>query len=454
MIRVRFAPSPTGMLHIGSARTALFNYIFAKSQNGEFLLRIEDTDKERSTLEATKAIFDGMHWLGLKNDGEIVFQSLRCVRHLELAKGLIETGNAYYAYDSKEELDADRELAEKNKKNYRYSGKWRDQSLQKPIGVEPVIRIKIPKGKIIVDDLIKGKVEFEDEAIDDFIIVRSDGTPTYMFAVVVDDIDMEITHVIRGDDHLSNTPKQIVIYNALRANLPKFGHIPLIHDEEGKKLSKRRNATAVSDYAKMGILPEALKMYLLSLGWSFDGDFITEAEAIKKFRIEDVGASASRFDMQKLYNVNLNFIQNLGDDEAIKRVCELGDMNLTLEQIETLKKIMPELKKNNNVCDILNNARKYIFDEVELDQDAKKLIQEKGEIAKKVANFCLEAENFKNFKEDWNEFLKENGLKFSDAGPVLRAMLIGCVNSTAIGSILSALPLEVVRQRVNFAMGL
>ncbi|QED22873.1 glutamate--tRNA ligase [Candidatus Deianiraea vastatrix] len=452
MIRVRFAPSPTGMLHIGGARTALFNYIFAKSMGGKFVMRIEDTDKERSTKASVDAILDGMKWLNLNPDEEIVYQSSRYARHLEVAKSLIESGNAYYAYDTKEELDKQREIAESEKRSFRYSGKWRDQSLPKPDGVEPVIRIKVPQGEIKLNDMIKGEVTFTDEAFDDFIIVRSDGTPTYMFAVVVDDIDMKITHVIRGDDHLSNTPKQMVIYNAIGAKMPEFGHLPLIHDESGKKMSKRKNAVAVADYAGLGILPDALKMYLLSLGWSYEGDFITQDEAISRFKISDVGASPSRFDMQKLYSVNLQHIKITKDADLIDLICtqvELqSQIKLGSNEISILEKIMPELKKCNNLNEIAANAVKYVTKDVNYSPEALEFIQKDKIITAKIIEF-MQSTDLDNFKSKWDEFLVQNGFKFGQVGPILRSILIGITSSTALTAIISALPKEVILHRLD-----
>jgi len=452
MVRVRFAPSPTGMLHIGGARTALFNYIFAKVNNGKFLLRIEDTDKERSTNEATKAILDGMSWLGLEHDEDIIYQSSRHKRHIEIANQLIKEGKAYYAYDTKEELNLERQESDKNHKSYRYSGKWRNQDLQKPNDVKPVIRIKVPKGEIIVKDLIKGEVKFTDEAIDDFIIVRSDGTPTYMFAVVVDDIDMKISHIIRGDDHLSNTPKQIVIYNAIGTECPQFGHIPLIFDSEGTKMSKRKNAVAVSDYANLGILPNALKNYLLNLGWSYKGgDIISQDEAIRQFNITDVGSSASRFDIDKLYNINLHYIKNSSNSELINLIqCKLEEIScikLNVEKLHILSNIMPELKKCNNINDIISNAIRYIKDEIEYTQEALDVINKDKNLTKAVISFVKTAD-LDNFKSSWDEFLKENNLKFGQVGPILRSMLIGITSSTALTAIISALPKDIIKQRI------
>lgn len=458
MIKVRFAPSPTGMLHIGGARTALFNYIFAKSIGGKFVLRIEDTDKARSTPEATKAILDGLSWLKISHDGEIVYQSERCERHKEIAENLVKSGNAYYAYDTKDELEAEREISEKAGKSHRYSGKWRDSNHEIPSNVQPVIRLKIPKGDILVQDLVKGDVKFDDTALDDFIILRSDGTPTYLLAAVVDDIDMEITHIIRGDDHLSNTPKQILIYNAIGAKLPKYAHIPLIFGEDGKKMSKRRNAVAVSDYQNLGILPDALKNYLLNLGWSYKGgDIIAENDAISQFKVEDIGLSPSRFDMQKLYNINLHYIQNSPCDALLNLIKNNLEHKvnraLTTQDLEILTKIMPELQKCNNVNDVKENAVRYIADNLEFTPDGLAILQKNPSVTAIVLNF-IQNSPFLDFKTEWDAFLKTNSLKFSEAGPILRVILIGTASSTGISSIISALPIEILKKRGQNCMNM
>ena len=443
-IITRFAPSPTGMLHIGGARTALFNYIFTKSVNGKFLLRIEDTDKERSTETSTKAILDGLKWLQIDYDNEPVYQSSRIARHQEVAKQMVENGMAYYAYDTKKELDAEREIAEKAGKSYRYSKKWRDSKEIPPIGIDPVIRIKVPDGEIIVNDLIKGQVRFEENALDDFIILRSNGDPVYMLAVVVDDHDMGITHVIRGDDHLSNTPKQILIYNAMGVKHPEFGHIPLIHDDSGKKMSKRKNAVAIADYQNLGILPEAMKNYLLNLGWSYKGgDIISEEEAIGQFKIEDIGTSPSRFDMQKLYSINLHYIQNCNDN----RLLELIGLELSQEQKNILLKIFPELKKCNNLNDLISNTKRYISDDFKYSQEAMDLVKKDQNLTQKVIDFVISS-SLIDFKSEWHEFLEQNQLKFGQVGPILRAMLIGVTNSTSLSVIVEALGKDICVKRI------
>lgn len=451
--KVRFAPSPTGMLHLGSARTALFNYIFAKSTGGEFLLRIEDTDRDRSTDASTKTILDGLSWLGIKWDGDIVFQSTRYARHREAAEKMIANGSAYFAYDTKEELEAERILADKEGRQYRYSGKWRNDTthLSPPQGIDPVVRIKIPKGKTIVRDLIRGDMEFDNSTLDDFIILRSDGTPTYMLAVVVDDIDMGITHVIRGDDHISNTPKQILIYEALGANLPSFAHIPLIHNDKGEKLSKRRNAVAISDYEALGILPEAMKNYLLSLGWSYEGSgVISDDEAGKIFRLENIGKSPSRFDLSKLYNLNLQYIQSFDNNELLNMIIlslEGKGFKINDELRKRVEVVIPELKKCNNLIDLTSNAMRYVVDNLEYSNEAIEIINKDIVLTSKVKDF-IKITPFSDFKSEWQGFLDENGFKFGQVGPILRSMLIGVSSSTALTLIVEALGKEECKRRV------
>ena len=324
----RFAPSPTGYLHIGGARTALFNYIYAKKMGGKFLLRIEDTDSIRSTKEAVVAIINGLDFLGIEHDGDIVFQKQRELHHKKIAEELVAKNLAYYCYCSKEELEIKRQKAEKNGKVYTYEGKCRNllhDANDKTKINSPVIRIKSSQsGLTALTDLVMGEIKVENKLMDDLIILRSDGTPTYMFAVVIDDIDMGITHVIRGDDHLTNTFRQIQIYNALDAKIPFFAHLPLIHGDDGSKMSKRHGATSVEEYKYMGFLPEAIKSYLLKLGWSYgDFDIISVNDAIKWFDICDVNKSPARFDIKKLTSINHFYIKQTANDKLIALMQEL-----------------------------------------------------------------------------------------------------------------------------------
>lgn len=319
----RFAPSPTGFLHIGGARTALFNWLFSRHHGGTYLLRIEDTDRQRSTKEAIDAIIDGLSWLGLRPDGDIIFQFSRAKRHAEVAQELLAAGKAYHCYASPAELETMREEARKAGKPIRYNGMWRDRDPKDaPPGVKPVVRIKAAQtGSTTVRDLVQGEVTVANDQLDDMVLLRADGTPTYMHAVVVDDHDMGITHVIRGDDHLNNTFRQLQVYDGMGWKAPEFAHIPLIHGADGAKLSKRHGALGVDAYRDMGYLPAALRNYLLRLGWGHgDDEIIPTEKAIEWFDIADVGRAASRFDFAKLTNLNAHYLRETPDGELMPLV--------------------------------------------------------------------------------------------------------------------------------------
>ena len=319
----RFAPSPTGYLHIGGGRTALFNWLFARHFGGKMLLRIEDTDRERSTEPAIAAILDGLKWLGLNWDGEIVYQFARAARHREVTEGLLASGLAYHCYASPQELEEMRALAKEEKRTPRYDGRWRDRdSSHAPAGVRPVVRLRAPQtGQTIIRDKVQGDVTFANKDLDDLILLRSDGTPTYMLAVVVDDHDMGITHVIRGDDHLTNAARQTQIYQAFGWEVPVMAHIPLIHGPDGAKLSKRHGALGVDAYRAMGYLPAAMRNYLVRLGWSAgDREFFSTPEMIDAFDLAHVGRSASRFDFVKLANVNGHYMRTASDTQLLEAI--------------------------------------------------------------------------------------------------------------------------------------
>src|SRR3954452_19292114 len=315
-VRTRFAPSPTGPLHIGGVRTALFNYLYSRHHGGEFLLRIEDTDRERSTEAATRGIIESLDWLDLPRDGQTVFQSTRMQRHAEVARQLLAAGAAYYCYCTPEELARERDRARADGKVWRYDGRWRDRDpSEAPPGVTPVIRLKTRReGETVLEDLVQGSVRVANSELDDMIILRSDGTPIYNHSVVVDDHDMDISHVIRGDDHLTNTFRQIQIYDALGWEKPRFGHIPLIHGPDGTKLSKRHGAQFVLEFREQGYLPEALCNYLLRLGWSHgDLEVLSREEAIRLFDVVDINRGPSRMDYAKLTNLNGLYIRQADD---------------------------------------------------------------------------------------------------------------------------------------------
>src|SRR5215831_10236509 len=322
-IVTRFAPSPTGFLHIGSARTALFNWLYARGRGGKMLLRIEDTDRERSTQAAIDAILDGLSWLGIDWDGETIYQFARSARHREVAEQLLADGKAYYCYASPDDLAGMREAARREGKSKLYSGLWRDRSQSEaPPGVKPVIRFKAPlAGETAIDDQVQGRVTWLNENLDDLVILRSDGTPTYNLAVVVDDHDMGVTHVIRGDDHLTNAARQTQIYQALGWQVPAMAHIPLIHGPDGSKLSKRHGALGVDAYRAMGYLPVALRNYLVRLGWSHgDQEIFSTDEMIAAFDLPQIGRSPARFDMAKLDNLNGHYIRGSSDAELLSEL--------------------------------------------------------------------------------------------------------------------------------------
>ena len=367
----RFAPSPTGYLHIGSARTALFSWAYARKMGGDFLLRIEDTDRERSTEGAVQAIYDGLTWLGLNWDGEPTLQFGRAARHAEIAKELLDRGQAYYCYCSPEELATMREEAKAAGKPPRYNGMWRDRDpSDAPEGVAPVIRIKAPlNGEIVVDDHVQGKVVFRTENLDDFIILRSDGTPTYMLAVVVDDHDMGVTHIIRGDDHLTNAARQIIIYRGMGWDVPEMAHIPLIHGPDGAKLSKRHGALGVGAYRQMGYLPEAMINYLARLGWSHgDDELFSVDQMVEWFSLDGLNKGAARFDFVKLENVNGHYIREAKPDylyrvmvETAREIGREADHEGLLANKDTVLAALPELQPRAKTVLELIDLAQFIY---------------------------------------------------------------------------------------------
>ncbi len=367
-VTVRFAPSPTGYLHIGGARTALFNWLYARHCGGRFLLRVEDTDRARSTEAATHAILDGLRWLGLEWDGEVIHQFARAARHAEIARQLLAQGHAYYCYATQEELAAMREKARAEGKPLRYDGRWRDRDpAEAPPGVPPVIRLKAPTtGETVIQDLVQGEVRVSNEQLDDMVLLRADGTPTYMLSVVVDDHDMAITHVIRGDDHLTNAFRQLQLYRALDWPAPAFAHIPLIHGPDGAKLSKRHGALGVDAYRDKGYLPEALRNYLLRLGWAHgDDEIISTEQAIAWFDIKDVGRSAARFDFAKLDSVNAHYLRESPNARLVELLepflAKLLPAPLDAAQKARLERAMDGLKQRaRTLVDLADAAAFYI----------------------------------------------------------------------------------------------
>jgi glutamyl-tRNA synthetase len=426
MIVTRFAPSPTGYLHIGGARTALFNYLFSKHHNGKFLLRIEDTDKARSTKPAIDAILQGLDWLGLKHDEEIILQSENLNRHKEIAEKLLEKNQAYLCYTSAEELEEMRNSAEKKGEVFRFKSPWRDKINSQSSTTKPVIRIKAPlDGETIIDDLVQGEIRVKNSELDDLVMLRSDGTPTYMLAVVVDDHDMGITHVIRGDDHLTNAFRQKIIYQAMGWEVPKFAHIPLIHGSDGAKLSKRHGATSVIEYKEMGYLPEAMRNYLLRLGWSHgDAEIISDDEAISWFDLDKVGKSPSRFDFTKLKSLNKHYIKEKSDEELL---VSRSFLNLNEGEKSRLIRATKFIKERAELLiDLDKNLEVYRDNFVgEIDADSKKLISEKksllGDLETVFSN--LGGWSHDGVKNSLNNFAAEKNLKIKDFGPLLRLVL-------------------------------
>lgn len=366
-VRTRFAPSPTGPLHIGGLRTALFNYLFARHNGGEFLLRIEDTDRERSAEAATRGIIDSLEWMGLKPDAPPVFQSSRLGRHAEVARALLANGRAYLCFATPEELAAEREKARLEGRIWRYDGRWRDRDPREaPPGVQPVIRLKAPReGETVIDDLVQGTVRVANAELDDMIILRSDGSPMYNHSVVVDDHDMGITHVIRGDDHLTNTFRQAQIYAAMGWEKPRFAHLPLIHGPDGRKLSKRHGAQFALEFREQGYLPEALGNYLLRLGWGHgDIEVISRDDAIRLFDLADVGRAPSRMDYGKLTHMNGVYIRAADNDwlahDVMERLSHRPGLALGGDVAERIRRLVPALKERARTLVELADAAMFL----------------------------------------------------------------------------------------------
>jgi glutamyl-tRNA synthetase len=449
----RFAPSPTGFLHIGGARTALFNWLYTRHTDGRFLLRIEDTDRARSTEAAIAAILDGLKWLGLDWDGEPVYQFARAKRHAEAAQAMLDAGKAYRCYSTPEELAAMRERAMKEG-TPAYDGTWRDRT-DWPKDRPYAVRLKAPlEGETVVDDRVQGRVTWANKDLDDMVLLRSDGTPTYMLAVVVDDHDMGITHIIRGDDHLTNAARQSQIYNAMGWDIPSFAHIPLIHGPDGAKLSKRHGALGVEAYRAMGYLPAALRNYLARLGWSHGDDEIFSTEqAIAWFDLDAIGRSPSRFDFAKLENLNGYYIRNTPDAELVAQIAAIApeieaakDFSGTIGKAgwAKLKKAMPGLKERaKTLAELLVSAR-YLFVKrpVDIDEKAKKLLEgdAPAHLAALHARFsALDVWEPAALEAAMRAYAEEAGIKLGAAAQPLRAALTGRTASPSIFEVLDVL---------------
>jgi glutamyl-tRNA synthetase len=449
----RFAPSPTGFLHIGGARTALFNYLFAKHHNGKFLLRIEDTDQARSTEDAVDAIFSGLKWLGLNWDGEVLLQSKRNDLYKQTALKLLDEGKAYYCFTSQQEIDRQRDNAIANKKHFLFQSPWRDvppsnSQEQKSI---PVIRLKAPRvGHTIIHDALQGDVTIENSHLDDMVLLRSDGTATYMLAVVVDDHDMQISHIIRGDDHLTNAARQILLYQAFGWSVPHMVHIPLIHGDDGAKLSKRHGALGVKAYQDMGYLPESLCNYLLRLGWSHkDDEIISRSQAIEWFDLDGLGKSPARLNFAKMDNLNSHYLRLLDDQTLTEMTCQSLQENyqVTEKEMEYIKQAMSSLKiRSTNLVELAKLARIYLINvPIIYSEEAKELINNCDKNL--LSQVIQQLENLSNFDKDsiqikFKEIAKNNNIKLADLVPPIRSLITGRISSPSVFEIIAIIGKE------------
>ena len=434
-VATRFAPSPTGPLHIGGVRTALFNWLYSKNHNGKFFLRIEDTDKERSKEEFKLQILNSLKWIGINHDGEEYIQSKNIESHIKVVNKLLETGNAYKCYCSSDEIEEQKLRAKQKKIPYIYNRKWRDKSeIEAPQDVKPVIRFKSKiEGSTKINDLVQGDIEIENNTIEDFIILRRDGTPTYNLSASVDDHIMDMTHIIRGDDHKINTFKQIQIYEALQWEKPLFAHIPLIHTLEGKKLSKRDNASTIDDYEKIGIMPDALRNYLMRLGWSYkDKEIFSLAESIKYFNLEGIGKSPSKLDMSRILSMNEYYIKNKNNDDlfqSFEEYCKNFKENINNEKLNIIKKSLTFLKnKAKTMEDIYNNSKFIINDEIIIEKAEMSLLTENAKNI--IKSFMKKVNEIEFFNKETlepiiNNLISENQTNFKGVGQPLRIILTG-----------------------------
>ena len=452
----RFAPSPTGFLHIGGARTALFNWLYAKKRGGKMLLRIEDTDRERSTEPAIAAILDGLKWLELDHDGEVIYQFSRAARHREVAETLLASGKAYRCYAPPEELTAMREKARAEGRTRLYDGLWRDRDASEaPAGIKPTIRLKAPQtGETVIEDQVQGRVVWQNENLDDLVLLRGDGNPTYMLAVVVDDHDMGVTHIIRGDDHLINAARQKQIYDALSWDIPSMSHIPLIHGPDGSKLSKRHGALGVDAYRSLGYLPAALRNYLVRLGWSHgDQEIFSTAEMVADFDLSGVGRSAARFDFAKLENLNGHYIRHADDQSLVTMFEDVLDYipngaplkaRLNDTTRAQLLQAMPSLKERAKTLIELIGSAYFIFADRPLEIEPKAAALLTAENRELIGRLRLALEAVAPWSPETTEaamraFAEQNNLKLGAIAQPLRAALTGRTTSPGIFDVLAVL---------------
>ena len=458
-VATRFAPSPTGPLHIGGVRTALFNWLFSKNKKGTFHLRIEDTDKERSKDEYKSQIIKSLKWIGIEHDGDEYIQSTKINDHINVANELIKNGNAYKCYCSNEEIEEQKKRAKQKKLPYIYNRKCRDlDEKDAPKDINPVIRFKSKiEGNSFLKDLVQGEVRIDNITIEDFVILRKDKTPTYNLSASVDDHQMNMTHIIRGDDHKINTFKQIQIYLAMKWALPLFAHIPLIHTTEGKKLSKRDKASTLDDYSKIGIMPDALRNYLLRLGWSYrDKEIFNLEESIKCFNLEGIGKSPSKLDMSRILSMNEHYIKNIDEKNLyiqLANYCEKYKEKINLNKEEKIKKSLTFLKnKAKTLDDIYNNSKYIIADEVKFNEEDLKLIDNKAK--KIIYEFQNKVSQLKNLNKETlepilNDLIKSHETNFKGVGQPVRIALTGSKFGPGIYDIIISLGKEEIQKRLK-----
>ena len=458
-VATRFAPSPTGPLHIGGVRTALFNWLYSKNQNGEFYLRVEDTDKDRSKDEYKNQIKQSLKWIGIKYDGEEYIQSKKINDHIKVVNDLLKNGHAYKCYCSSEEIEEQKKRAKQKKIPYIYDRKWRDKKeSDAPKDIKPVIRFKSKiEGTSILKDLVQGSVEIDNNTIEDFIILRNDGTPTYNLSASVDDHQMRMTHIIRGDDHKINTFKQMQIYEAMKWDMPSFAHIPLIHTIDGKKLSKRDKASTLDDYSKIGIMPDALRNYLLRLGWSYkDKEIFSLEESIKYFNLEGIGKSPSKLDMNRILSMNEYYIKNIDENDLFNQLvkyCKLFKKEIDNIKSDKIKKSLTFLKnKAKTLEDIFNNGQYIIVDEVNFNKEDIKLIDDKAK--RIISEFNNDFEKLDKISKETlepivNNLIKSNDTNFKGIGQPLRIALTGSKFGPGIYDIIISLGKEEVKKRLS-----
>ena len=458
-VATRFAPSPTGPLHIGGVRTALFNWLYAKNQKGEFYLRVEDTDKERSKKEYKNQIIKSLKWIGINYDGKEYIQSEKIQDHIKVANELLKSGHAYKCYCSSEEIEEQKKRAKQKKIPYIYDRKWRDKKdTDAPSNIKPVIRFKSKiDGTSVLKDLVQGDVEIENNNIEDFIILRKDGTPTYNLSASVDDHEMNMTHIMRGDDHKINTFKQIQIYQAMKWELPLFAHIPLIHTMEGKKLSKRDKSSTLDDFSKIGIMPDALRNYLLRLGWSYkDKEIFTLDESIKLFNLDGIGKSPSKLDMSRILSLNEHYIKNIDENNLFNQLieyCKSHKNEINSDKKDKIKKSLTFLKnKAKTLEDIFNNGQYIIRDQINFNKDDIKLIDDKAK--KVISDFTNQFEKIdlpsrEILETIVNGLIKSHDTNFKGVGQPLRIALTGSRFGPGIYDIILSLEKEVVQKRLS-----